>query len=686
MMKRVILVAATTLISPFLAHTETAANAPSPSSSTTFVPADFEQFAPRTALDMVSQIPGFSVSGSNNDDDERGFGQASENVLINGQRISSKSTSARDALSRIPAENVEKIEIVDGASLDIPGLSGQVANVTAKSDGISGTWTYRHRYREDLPPAFDWLDIAVNGEKGALSWTVGLEAQPIRGAAAGREEIFDGTGQLFELRDEAATYIGSNPELSASLSWKPTNGHIANLNAEYSESNFNESQYSNRLRTDETEFRRTRFLFAEDLWESELSGDYEFGLGPGRLKLIALRRDASSPTQARAYGADLDGTNPIDSIFDRTVDESESILRGEYSWSNDKKQDWQLSLEGAFNQLESDAALRELDPAIGLVPIDIGDPDILVEEQRAEMFATHGRQLSPKVRLQVSLGVEQSEITSDGANGQTRSFTRPKGSISTAWEVSDNLTINTKIERDVGQLNFFDFVSNIDVEQGDDQNGNVDIVPEQSWRGEVEVERNFGDWGAVTATVFGESLEDIADQVPIGTGEGPGNLDSGSRYGVEVDGTIKFDKLGWKGAQLEVSGEYQKSEVDDPLTGETRRINGELEYVYEFEFRHDIPDTDLAWGFTFERFKEAPVFRLNAVREFEATPGFAWAFVEHKDVFGMTATAYLANLTDQSERFTRTQFSPNRNGALERIEDRSRTFGPILTLRLKGSF
>ena len=104
--------------------------------SRTYTVSDFQQFAPRTALDMVSQIPGFSISES--DTEQRGFGQAQENVLINGQRISSKSTSAREALDRIPAENVEKLEVVEGADLDIPGLSGQVVNVTAKANGISG--------------------------------------------------------------------------------------------------------------------------------------------------------------------------------------------------------------------------------------------------------------------------------------------------------------------------------------------------------------------------------------------------------------------------------------------------------------------------------------------------------------------------------------------------------------------
>ncbi|MBR9835099.1 MAG: hypothetical protein GYB42_07885, partial [Alphaproteobacteria bacterium] len=43
-----------------------------------FLPADFLQYAPQTALDMVSQIPGFRVT--DDDNEARGFGQATQNV------------------------------------------------------------------------------------------------------------------------------------------------------------------------------------------------------------------------------------------------------------------------------------------------------------------------------------------------------------------------------------------------------------------------------------------------------------------------------------------------------------------------------------------------------------------------------------------------------------------------------
>ncbi|MEO1659538.1 MAG: TonB-dependent receptor plug domain-containing protein [Pseudomonadota bacterium] len=646
----------------------------------TFTIADFEQFAPRTALDMVSQIPGFTITG---DDGQRGFGQAQENILINGQRISSKSTSARNVLSRIPATNVERIEIVDGADLDIPGLSGQVANVVATANGISGTWTYRQRYRENLPPAYDWVELSVNGQAGALGWTVGVETEPNRGAAAGRENIFDGQGNLIEYREEDGTFIADFVNLNGSLNWKPANGHIANFNAEYNLWEPDERETSSVFSPDGELLRQTVFQFKENEWNSEISGDYELDFGPGRLKFIGLQRNEHSPTRSRFFGADLDGSDLSNRIFDRSVDESESILRSEYNLTGENNSDWQFSIEGALNTLDSEAVQFSGDTFESVSIVENSADAVRVEEKRGEAFVTHGRQLSPKVRLQVSLGAEQSEIMSDGPSGQTRNFTRPKGSASLAWTVDESTTVNASVQRIVGQLNFFDFVSSVDLNQGDDSVGNNDIVPDQRWRVALEVEKDFGTWGAVTAEIFGDEIEDLNSLVPIGNGEGPGNIDSASRIAVEIEGTLKFDNFGWKGAQLDFETFAQDTFVDDPFSGVTRDFNGSTIYYYELEFRHDIPNTDWAWGLNYERFENAPNFRSNVRRLFSQPKGFAWGFIEHKDIYGMTGSIFLANLLDSDDNFQRIVYAPT---GIDRIEDRSRNFGNILTLRLKGTF
>ena len=97
----------------------------------TYYPEDFSQFVPRSALDLVKQVPGVSIYEGG---DDRGFGQADTNVLINGRRVSGKSNGPMEALERLSLHSVIRLEVVDGASLDIGGISGQVINVITASE------------------------------------------------------------------------------------------------------------------------------------------------------------------------------------------------------------------------------------------------------------------------------------------------------------------------------------------------------------------------------------------------------------------------------------------------------------------------------------------------------------------------------------------------------------------------
>lgn len=681
---RASLLAALSLALPIAAFAQVSEEAPA-AAIQTFTPGDFAQFAPRTAGDMVSQIPGFQISEE--DEESRGFGQAQENILINGQRISSKSTSALDTLNRIPAANVVSIEVLDGARLDIPGLSGQVVNVIAESDGVSGSWSYSHLYREGLAPAFDAFDVSLSGERGDLQWTVSALNYVSLRSSGGRENVFDGNNNLIEYRGEFDASKFDDLQLSGALTWAPASGNIANLNAKYVSFTRDFSEYSDRFLPNDELFAKSNFGESEDQWNSEISGDYEFGLGPGRFKLIALQRNAHIPKVSTAISGNIDGSSQSSEIFEQTLDESESILRSEYNWSTAPGRNWQVSLEGALNTLDSEASLFAIDDLVSVpLAVPLPNPNIKVEEDRAEAFITHGRQLTPSVRLQTSLGVEISEIASSGVTGQTRKFTRPKGSVSANWQVNDKLTLNTTLERAVGQLDFFDFVSSVDLDDGDNDTGNVDIVPEQSWRLTVEAERNFDAWGALTAEIFAESLEDINDQVPIGTGEGPGNLESGSRIGASVDGTFKFDPLGLPGAQFDYYLKLADSSVDDPLTGLSRQINRDLLFEQVYEFRHDIAKTDYAWGITYDYDEEALSYRRNNTTENGESPGVLGLFFVHKDIFGLTGTIKVRNIADQDRVGRRVIYTPDRAGAISRIEDRSRNYGNVLTLTIEGAF
>ena len=134
-----------------------------------FTPDYFTRFAPRTAYDMLSQVPGFTIVVA---DEKRGLGQASENVLINGQRVTDKSGGAVARLQMTSASDVLRIEVREAASFGIAGLTGQVANVVLDTNGKGGG-------------TFSWAP-AVRAHYAEPSWLAGKKRMSRRPELASR--------------------------------------------------------------------------------------------------------------------------------------------------------------------------------------------------------------------------------------------------------------------------------------------------------------------------------------------------------------------------------------------------------------------------------------------------------------------------------------------------------------------
>ncbi|MGH1422891.1 MAG: hypothetical protein ACRBEQ_13850 [Hyphomonas sp.] len=651
-----------------------------------YLPADFSQYGPRTAFDMVSQVPGFSIQEDENSG-ERGFGQASGNVLINGQRISGKSLSIRGALSRIPAAQVVGISVMDGAQLDVPGLSGRVANVvTGEASKITGTYGWQFFTREGLKPAPFRADLSVSGSKGALDWNVELRHRANRMGNAGTELVYDAAETLIEKRKEDYTHVASEPSIALGLAWKPESGHVGNLNVSYSQFLKDDKEISRRFPVNGLEGRRL-YLGSEDEWNAEIGGDYALDIGPGRFKAIGLVRRENSPFVTGIFSGSLTDTRDhYDTRFDQTEDEGEYIARGEYSINSEGWGDWQLAVEGAFNYLESDAELSQAFGGAALRVIPLPGASTRVEETRMEALLTHGRRWAPNWFVQASLGAEVSEISQTGDVNKTRQFTRPKGFVQASWDQSDSRSFVFRLEREVGQLDFSDFVSSVNFEEEQDSAGNEDIVPHQSWVLSAEVEQKFSDWGSITAKLTAEDITDIVDLVPIGTSEGPGNIDAAKRYSASVRATVKLDDFGIPGGRFRINAKAQQSEVMDALTGYERFISNDLVSEVGGELRQDIPNTDWTYGVRSRVDRKAATYYLNSIDRQRVVPAFMFGFVEHKDVYGLTARVEVGNwlnarLGQSREFYDNSRISPQTGRQI-----RDRGFGPIFAVGIRGTF
>ena len=651
-----------------------------------FEPAYFAQFAPRNALDMVDRIPGFSISGGN-DQGQRGLGQATQNVIVNGERLSSKSESVRDQLRRIPATDVVRIEILDGNATSIPGLTGQVANVVYTSNGASGQfeWTTGFRPHNTEAQLFGG-EISVIGSSGALDYTVSLSNENNRFGADGPVSITDRDGALIESQYSKLSGKFDNPKISTAFSYDFGGDVTANLNLSYGSDFFSRKEPETAI--DSAGVTRTReALVDEDGPEYELGGDIQFPFGPGSLKLILLERFERDNYSSTVIDRLSDDSPPRGFRFEQTNGAGERIGRLEYDWKL-WGADWQLSGEAAFNRLDRRSRLFELAPGGEFVQLAFPQGNGGVTEDRYDASLSISRSLSSTLSVQVIGAMEFSTIEQTGFAANSRSFKRPKGSFAATWKPRDDFDISVTLAKRVSQLSFGDFLASVSLNNDNQNGGNNELVPYQSYNVEIEANKTFGAWGSLKLEARKAWFEDFIDWFPLpGGGEARGNIGDADRLHLQANATINLDPLGFRGARVDLEVVKRDMNVIDPFTGLNRPFSYDQEGSFEIDFRHDVPGTDWAWGANLDHFDQAPYARRFEIgREWEGKV-FGSLFIEHKDVLGLTVRARANNLLGARDYFQRTVFDgPRPEGAVRFEEYRSRRIGPIFRLTVSGDF
>ncbi|MGX7894646.1 TonB-dependent receptor plug domain-containing protein [Tsuneonella sp. HG222] len=650
-----------------------------------FTAADFVRFSPKTAYDMLVQVPGFSIRQANTD---RGLGQASENVLINGQRIANKSGGALDELRKVPAGSVERIEIVEAATLGIAGLAGQVANVIVKQDQASSgqfEWNPDIRAHYAKPNLFRG-NASWSGKSGWLDYTLSVRDQAGRGAFGGPIVLTDAAGKIIETRDQIFHSESDLVTFQVKLGIDGPGDSVGNLTLGY-------TPYWNPTSVIEQRYpvggiayersNRTRLVG----WYYDISGDYTFGVGPGKLKLIGVRHWDKEPVTYTQIDSFADGSPDTGSRFVRDSRIAETVFRAEYGWKGGAN-DWQISFERAFNSLDQRGGLFVLDTAGDFVEVPYPQGSGKVTETRYEGIATWSRSLSPTLDLQVAGGAEISELARVDGDIPPRKFFRPKGSVTLGWRPAEGWDASLRLNRRVGQISFYDFLSQPNLQQERESTGNPDLVPPQSWQVEAEVGKTLGPWGKTRLRVYHHWIEDIVDTIPLGPDdEAVGNLPSARRMGVDWHNTIELAPLGLRGAKLDTDVKLERSRVRDPLSGLKRPISGNFAHFLGAEFRHDIPGSDIAYGFSGSNSRNAPYVYLTEISENWEGPWFVNAYIEHKDVFGLTVRATAGNIFNARHRVERDKYDGRRlSDPLEYHQSHDQLIGPIFSLLVKGTF
>lgn len=661
----------------------------------TFPAAFFAAYNPVTAADMVARVPGFELRDG---DERRGFASAG-NLLINGERPSSK-TAASDLLKRIPASTVTRIELLSGnqAGLDVRGRSQLVNVVVDRGSQRAASTTYTLGLRHlQYSNRVGWTVQASRTFALAPNADLAVDVQlpNLLGRGDSTDVLLNGAGAVTGGRRVLGKPENLAVQAAANLRWKPGPADSVNANIQFTP-NFNVLE---TIQAETGVGGTPRSLLVGDTdydnnYTAEFGADWEHHFsGTLSAKLIALISNGSVG-QHDVFEIQTFPASFLTRTQSRETRNGERIVRGRLKWTMSPAHTLEFGAEGAFNYRDTTLDIVNQPRGGAPVPVVLAVSDARVEETRVEVFATDIWTLSPSLTLEYGANVEASRISQTGDQRKERSFRYVKPRATATYVMSPQSTLRFSLVRDVAQLDFAEFSSTVDFVNAATTQGNPNLVPEKAWKSRVEWEQRLAPRTALTVAAFADRVDDVRDLVDIAGADAFGNIGRGSRVGVEARGATPLTVLGLPNAELRVTALWQRTRVTDPITGEKRSFSvplerqgtpggsatfntGNKDFAYVVTFRHNLPALAMSWGATAVGWAGREEYRRAEVITYRRPAPRLDLFVETTAIRPLTMRLAFNNVLSPDETRTRTFYQGSRaSGVVQRIEVRDARGGP----------
>ena len=600
----------------------------------------FNQFNITNVNDALKRIPGVESIGSRNsenyepgDNRKRGFGSSGAQILINGERQSSKSNSIIKTLERINADSLIRIEVIRGseAGLDVRS-DGVIVNIIADTSlsKSSGTWN----------AALGFLTSGDSNWRGAGSWAtkikntdlvIGLERIGDLNSRKYNEFTVDKEQSLLYLRLRETIEYQSSNRINLDLSSKINDKNVLRINALVW---FNGKENSPQLQeyflpTDiknENFYKKINWDRKENNDGWEFGGDWEHQINKNnsfKLRLV-LTEDNEDQNDISFLDDTINSYNNSSETNNRK--ENERIIRLSFNKLIGKSSSLEYGVESAYNELDRTFNLIYFDSDGKQTSAGLINTSGEVQEDRYEGFLSYNLPLSNKIRAELALNYEWSEISQSGDVNLSREFQYWKPRIDLKWDYKENRQIRLNVERNVGQINFDDFISSFDQFEETIRAGNPDLRPETSWELKLEHEwRLPNDGGVITLKGLASEIDGPVDRLPIDGYAGIGNLGSGERTQARIDGSIRINKL-LEGGVFRFMGYLQSTEVNDPVTNIKRDFSWYKRWETMIGIRQDVPGGKYNWGIMYRSQSQFNIYDPYLWGRFAQDPTLGFVF------------------------------------------------------------
>jgi len=616
----------------------------------------FQRFEPLTAGDALKRVPSVTFLSDVLESDGvriRGLDSAYTQILINGERVPGANLDRSFFVDRIPAELIERVEIVRSSSANRSGdaVAGAINIVMRDALSLDGGYVRLGAIHWNDSAYGEWggtYGAVWGGQVGPGRLLIGGNIQDRRNPKQKMSWRYDEPGA--DLNDtEVQSDVRDGTDYSANLSYEvPVGGGELQLSGVFVRTD--RVQDENSIEYDEGDINDPAKINANPLdiltdnWS--VNARYErpmFG-GETTFKLGYATIDDSQSEQEE----ELDiGDEVIEGSRART-DLKDEEVQAAIQHKMDISDTLQLEFGVQYANKTRDTSVFEAEAEVEDEPVfrhlldsEYEDFEAVaggvntIEETRIDPYVMLSGETGA-IKWEAGLRYETTDfsITDETVSAADRTRDKDYGillpSASVRFKLTEADRITASVARTVRRPNF-DYLSPavLEGEYGDnDFLGNPDLEPETAWGADIGYEHRIGRRGVVGINAFYRDITDLIELTNTGDyseqalddyddaiddGATPAeaaeelvsyvltaeNVGDGQVWGLEFDLSTPLDFIGMEHTGVFLNYSWLDSSVDDFMG--KRRFNSQSDYVLNVGFTQDIPSWGAAFGATYRK-------------------------------------------------------------------------------------
>jgi outer membrane receptor protein involved in Fe transport len=602
----------------------------------------FQRFEPVSAGDAMKRVPSVTFLSDVLESDGarlRGLDPGYTQILINGEKVPGAGADRSFFVDRIPAELIDRIEIVRSPSANRSGdaVAGALNIVLRDAYSLDGGYVRGGAALYDDSKWAGSFGAVWGGAVGPGRLLVGLGLQERRSPKEKLSKRFDEPGGTLD-NVEVQTDVRDGTDYSANFSYlAPVAGGELTLSGFFVRTDRVQDEdsieYVDGVLTDvnidtvndnDLDILTDNYTLTAKYEREWLGGKTKVKLGYSAL--IDDQFEFEEEIEFRREGVPI----PFPDADRLTRDEIKTDLEDtEFSADLEHVQPiggLELDFGLQYNRKERDSRVEEYRYRTTTVPFPAPTPADFDLENRGQAYIEETR-LDPFVMLsgkndifrwEAGLRYETTEVSitddSDGVDPADRvteaDYELLLPSVSMRLNVGEAGRINFSAARTVRRPSF-NQLSPVLLEEefgDDDFIGNPSLKPETAYGVDLGYEHRLGRRGVFGVNLFYRDVEDLIEPINTqaeGSG-GPGtfiysvaNVGSGDVWGIEFDLSTPLGFMGLPNTGVFLNYSWLDSEVRD-FAG-SRKFNSQSNYVYNLGFIHDIPTWGAAFGVTYRK-------------------------------------------------------------------------------------